>query len=595
MKSVARRTTQLSTAVMAVVLLPAPAAALELGAARVNSTAGAPLDIEIPLLDIEAGELDALRPSLPANSRSAALASASVALGQGTDGAPALRIRSPDPVSGNDLRFVVVADWGRGRRFREYLVSLGADPASAPTAAAPSMPPPAGESTSPIQTQATPAAPAETTFSTTSGSGAGLVTEPSTTSAPEPDPAAPRKRTVRSGETLMSISRELAAATGATLAQAMVGIYRRNPQAFGKGGMSELLVNSELTLPDAAALGVTSAREASTEISRTLGIWRTGGGARASASEAAGVQTLTTAPGTSTPTPQPAAPSPTPARPSTPAPAPRAAAANAVQPAAAAPPVVLAPPKAAPAPAGSAAPGGLAAPAGTTPPAAEDAAVLTDKLASLESQLADKAADLQAALLETTALKARLASAEAALTAARAEEAGWIGKAKTWAAAAWWSIPALAALSLFLLSLLVLVVRAKGRRAASSANSASDVPAADSDAHREMTVDLPPIRPKRDTALPADALLQEPAPIAAAAPAPRRAPPPPPVEPVVAEDLEGDPPPVDEAGGKINLARAFIEMGDHDAAILELQAALRLGDERQRAEAIRLLDSLPKT
>jgi FimV-like protein len=36
-------------------------------------------------------------------------------------------------------------------------------------------------------------------------------------------------------------------------------------------------------------------------------------------------------------------------------------------------------------------------------------------------------------------------------------------------------------------------------------------------------------------------------------------------------------------------------MGDHDAAILELQAALRLGDERQRAEAIRLLDSLPKT
>ena len=49
--------------------------------------------------------------------------------------------------------------------------------------------------------------------------------------------------------------------------------------------------------------------------------------------------------------------------------------------------------------------------------------------------------------------------------------------------------------------------------------------------------------------------------------------------PLPEEDLEGDPPPVDEAGSKINLARAFIEMGHHDAAILELQAALRMGDE----------------
>jgi FimV-like protein len=68
-----------------------------------------------------------------------------------------------------------------------------------------------------------------------------------------------------------------------------------------------------------------------------------------------------------------------------------------------------------------------------------------------------------------------------------------------------------------------------------------------------------------------------------------------PASPTLDEDLEGDPPPVDEAGSKINLARAFIEMGQHDAAILELQAALRLGDETQRAEAIRLLDSLPKS
>ena len=61
------------------------------------------------------------------------------------------------------------------------------------------------------------------------------------------------------------------------------------------------------------------------------------------------------------------------------------------------------------------------------------------------------------------------------------------------------------------------------------------------------------------------------------------------------EDLEGDPPPIEEAGSMIDLARAYIEMGDHNAAMTELQLALKNGNEAQRAEALRLLDSLPKS
>ncbi len=60
-------------------------------------------------------------------------------------------------------------------------------------------------------------------------------------------------------------------------------------------------------------------------------------------------------------------------------------------------------------------------------------------------------------------------------------------------------------------------------------------------------------------------------------------------------DLEGDPPPLNEAGSMIDLARAYIEMGDYRSALLELQAALKIGDEAQRTEALRLLDSLPKS
>ena len=89
---------------------PAIAGALELGSARVNSTAGSALDIEIPLLEVAAGELDALKPALPANSRSAALSSASIEVGQGADGAPALRIRSVQPVSGTAEWLVCMAD-----------------------------------------------------------------------------------------------------------------------------------------------------------------------------------------------------------------------------------------------------------------------------------------------------------------------------------------------------------------------------------------------------------------------------------------------------------------------------------------------------
>lgn len=59
--------------------------------------------------------------------------------------------------------------------------------------------------------------------------------------------------------------------------------------------------------------------------------------------------------------------------------------------------------------------------------------------------------------------------------------------------------------------------------------------------------------------------------------------------------LEGDPPPLTDAGSLIDLAQAYLEMGQTDAARVELQRALEIGDEAQRAEAQRLLETLSKT
>ena len=198
-----------------------------------------------------------------------------------------------------------------------------------------------------------------------------------------------------------------------------------------------------------------------------------------------------------------------------------------------------------------------------------------------EAKAARLEADLQAAAAEVEALKARLAASEASSGPVTVGQGGWMAEARRWAAEAWWSIPALLLISLVLL--IAFLVR--GRRRVEAEEAAP---------RQEMTYDLPPIKAAQD----ADPLMDAPlrtapernAPVVVPSISATR-----PGSPNLDEDLEGDPPPVDEAGSKINLARAFIEMGQHDAAILELQAALRLGDETQRAEAIRLLDSLPKS
>ena len=63
-------------------------------------------------------------------------------------------------------------------------------------------------------------------------------------------------------------------------------------------------------------------------------------------------------------------------------------------------------------------------------------------------------------------------------------------------------------------------------------------------------------------------------------------------EPEPEPEEEGDRPTIEEAGSKIDLARAFIEMGEQAAARAELEDVLRIGDAAQRQEAQRLLDSL---
>ena len=357
-------------------------------------------------------------------------------------------------------------------------------------------------------------------------------------------------RLVRTGETLMSIAREWSTTTGTTLAQTMVSIYRNNPEAFGNG-MSDMQRGAALRLPSPEQIRAVPAAEAMSEVSRQLNIWRTqvmppqGPGAAS--------KIVTPAPVTPVNTP-PAAPVVSPST--------STSAESRVR---LVPPAQVTP-----------------EPAVANTPEAQALIALEQRMARIEAQLAESKRLLEERSKELQQLQARATQAES-----------W----QSTLASLWWLSPIFIVLTLVLT--IILWLRSRRAERALSIAQATVEPA------KEMTFDLPPIKPAATMSEPVvspspvmstdpllandvmpDALMR--APMSRAAPVVE----PPSLDPL---DLEGDPPPLNEAGSMIDLARAYIEMGDYRSALLELQAALKIGDEAQRAEALRLLDSLPKS
>ncbi len=357
-------------------------------------------------------------------------------------------------------------------------------------------------------------------------------------------------RLVRTGETLMSIAREWSTTTGTTLAQTMVSIYRNNPEAFGNG-MSDMQRGAALRLPSSEQIRAVPAAEAMSEVSRQLNIWRTQ--VVPPQAPSAAPKIVTPAPVTPVNTP-PAAPVVSPST--------NTSAESRVR---LVPPAQVTP-----------------EPVAAITPEAQALMALEQRMARIEAQLAESKRLLEERSKELQQLQARAAQAES-----------W----QSTLASLWWLSPIFIVLTLVLA--MALWLRSRRAERDLSISQATGEPA------KEMTFDLPPIKPAATMSEP----VVSPSPVVSTdpllandvmpdalmrAPANRAAPvvEPPSLDPL---DLEGDPPPLNEAGSMIDLARAYIEMGDYRSALLELQAALKIGDEAQRAEALRLLDSLPKS
>jgi len=345
---------------------------------------------------------------------------------------------------------------------------------------------------------------------------------------PTARPAGGGSVTVRSGDTLGRIAASVARREGVTASQAMVGIYEANREAFG-ASMNDLRAGAVLRIPDAAELAALPPQRVSGEVNRAVSQWRSRSGASTQVADATGRLRLVAPSEVSVGTGGES----------------RADGASK------------------PTEARKSGGGDAASAASASTPAAGES--VEQRLARIEQQLLEKQR-----LLEVTS--AQLADLQAKAAAApQTAQTGLVTTLQAMFGKVWWLWGVL------LLAVLGLVGMLFGvRRRAAAA-----------EAELQAWAQAPRQEWSTPTASPsvADAAVVATASVAtapaAAAPAP-----------VMADDLEGDPPTIEEAGSKIDLARAFIEMDDVAAARAELDAVLQIGNDAQREEAQRLLDSL---
>jgi pilus assembly protein FimV len=271
----------------AVLLLACSQAALALGLGdiRVLSKPGEPFLAEIPVISNEPGELENARVALasPATFARVGLQRPEGLVGdlqfrfaQTNQGRAVIRVSSRMPVDVPSLSFLIEVDWGQGRLIREYSALVDA-PSTAAAIEAPAIDAPAAAMPSDRIDRTQPAPPA-------------AVPPPAATAAP-PAAAAPRPAPVRTapapvaapgdalapvqrGQTLSQIARQLARGSDRSLDQTMVALLRANPDAFIRGNLNLLKQGAVLRTPREEELASIDAAAATAIVREQAAQWR---------------------------------------------------------------------------------------------------------------------------------------------------------------------------------------------------------------------------------------------------------------------------------------------------------------------------------
>ncbi len=236
-------------------LMPAWALALNLGNVTLKSEPGEPLAAEIAVTDIAAEVRDSLSVSLADMEGfrwagiewTPTLDRLQFELQRGTGDALSIRISTDEALPVARLHILLTVAWERGRLFREYTLELEPAP----------------------QTAAQPATPA-------AGPDLLIVTD-NADAEPDDTPAAirqPDSYDVVRGDTLWEIARELRPQQSVTINQMMLALLRANPQAFSEDNINWLRAGATLSIPAASELQALSAAQAYAEVLAQNNVWR---------------------------------------------------------------------------------------------------------------------------------------------------------------------------------------------------------------------------------------------------------------------------------------------------------------------------------
>jgi len=199
-------------------------------------------------------------------------------LTRNAQGRAVVRVTSQTPVETPSLSFLVEADWGRGRLVREYSALVDA-PASALAVAEPEIVAPAGVLSDTIVRDAPAAAatapePAPVTAAAAPGAPRPRAASPAPAPAPAPALAADGSVTVQRGQTLSQIAGSLARGNQISRDRAMIALLRANPEAFIRGNVNLLKQGAVLRMPGDTALAAVDAAEAAALVREHAAQWR---------------------------------------------------------------------------------------------------------------------------------------------------------------------------------------------------------------------------------------------------------------------------------------------------------------------------------
>ncbi|MDR2873031.1 MAG: ferrous iron transporter B [Xanthomonadaceae bacterium] len=272
---------------MMLMLFSYSAMALGLGEIRVLSGPGQPFVAEIPVISNTQGELENLRVHLASDDTFrrvglppplGTVRNLQFQVSQDTQGRAVIRVTGSLPVNADSLGFLVEVDWGQGRLVREYSALVNA-PQTAARIESPSIQGPAVGPSNTIARVVEPVIPPELPPPVVPENQAQTISPPPRREASPPPTRSPVSVAedgsiqVRQGQTLSQIAAQTGI-RGYTLNQTMLALLRANPNAFIDGNINRVRAGAVLRMPSPEQLAELNAAAAAALVQEQAVQWR---------------------------------------------------------------------------------------------------------------------------------------------------------------------------------------------------------------------------------------------------------------------------------------------------------------------------------